>query len=64
MAGRIFQGLENNLSLSYAFLTMCLNPAFAISFSPGGQTDTDGGCKTIKLRRGLPSGAQIRRTVL
>lgn len=64
MIGRIFQGLENNLSLSYAFPTMCLNPAFVTSFSPGGQTGTDGGCKAIRLRGGLPSGAPSRRTVL
>ena len=54
MVGRIFQGLENGLSLSYAFATMSSNPAFATDLSPGRHTDRGEDVRGI-----LPSGAQL-----
>ena len=48
MVRRVFQGLKNDLSLSYAFPTLCSNPTFTTGLSPGRHTDRGEGCKVIR----------------
>lgn len=59
MVGRIFQGCENGVSLSYAFATTCLNPAFATGLSPGRHMDRGGGYKATGFGNRSSLAAQI-----